>query len=85
MFGLRHRNETVSGALTKVSMAGGLEFFIDGEGFDDQPHISSVMFVPTQGEATELIGPPLNSKCICDARWSFHSKVCPDLARLISE
>ena len=67
MFGLRHRNETVAGALTKVSMAGGLEFFIDGEGFDDQPHISSVMFVPRQGEAVDLIGPPLNSKYISHA------------------
>ena len=48
--------------LTMVSMSGGLEFFIDGEGFDDQPHISSVMFEPTQTDPNLFAGPPLNSK-----------------------
>ena len=43
-------------------MAGGLEFFIDGEGLDDQPHISSVMFEPTQTDPNLFAGPPLNSK-----------------------
>ena len=62
LLGLRHRNNTASTNLSRVSMAGGLELFIDGAGFDDQPHISSVMFTSTQGEAVTLKGPALNSK-----------------------
>lgn len=34
--------------MTKVSMAGGLEFFIDGKGFDDMPMINQVKLVTTQ-------------------------------------
>lgn len=62
---MRHRNETTSGALHKVSMAGGLEFFIDGAGFDDLPPINSVQFLPTQNAdgAIPMAGPKLNSKC----------------------
>ena len=61
---MRHRNETTSGALQKVSMAGGLEFFVDGKGFDDMPIINSVQFLPTQNAdgAIPMAGPPLNSK-----------------------
>jgi len=58
--GLRHRNETTPGTLTKVSMGGGLEMFIDGEGFDDMPALNQVKFLTVQGEPKELIGPPLN-------------------------
>ena len=64
LLGLRHRNNTVSSNLDKVSMAGGLELYIDGAGFDDQPHINSVMFTNTEGEAVTLKGPALNSKCL---------------------
>lgn len=60
LFGLRHRNETTPGTLTKVSMGGGLEMFIDGEGFDDMPIINQVKFKTVQGEPNELAGPPLN-------------------------
>lgn len=59
---MRYRNETSSGALSKVSMAGGLEFFIDGLGMDPEPHINSVLFIPTQDDPIELALPPLNSK-----------------------
>ena len=45
-----------------VSMSGGLEFFIDGAGMDDEPHINSVQFVPTQTDPALFNGPPLNSK-----------------------
>ena len=45
-----------------VSMAGGLEFFIDGAGMDDQPHINAVMFRPTQSDPIDFTGPPLESK-----------------------
>lgn len=63
LLGLRHRNETANGALNEVSFAGGLEFFIDGAGMDDEPHINAVMFRPTQGEdIIDLTGPPLESK-----------------------
>ena len=60
--GLRHRNETTPGTLTKVSMGGGMEMFIDGEGFDDMPALNQVKFLTVQGEPKELIGPPLNRK-----------------------
>jgi len=39
---MRHRNETTPGALHHVSMAGGLEFFIDGTDMDDMPILNSV-------------------------------------------
>ena len=42
--GIRYRNETVNEELTSVSMAGGLELFIDGAGFDEQAHINTVLF-----------------------------------------
>jgi hypothetical protein len=42
--GIRHRNETSFSTMSKVSMAGGLEFFIDGKGFDDMPSINQVQY-----------------------------------------
>ena len=35
LLGIRHRNETSNAPLTKVSMSGGLQFFIDGAGYDE--------------------------------------------------
>ena len=43
-------------------MAGGLEFFVDGAGFDDLPNINSMMFEPTQTDPNLFAGPALNSK-----------------------
>ena len=43
-------------------MAGGLEFFIDGKGFDDMPVINQVQFTTLQGNPTLMIGKALNSK-----------------------
>jgi hypothetical protein len=61
--GIRHRNETSTGAMNMVSMVGGLQFFIDGAGMDDLPNINSVMYEPTQMTgASAFAGPPLNSK-----------------------
>ena len=60
--GVRHRNETTQARMTKVSMAGGLEFFVDGKGFDDMPVINQVQFEALQGTPTILIGNPLDSK-----------------------
>ena len=48
--------------MTRVSMAGGLQFFVDGKGFDDQPEINQVQFITLQGTETTLIGKPINSK-----------------------
>jgi hypothetical protein len=58
--GLRHRNETTASTLTKVSMAGGLEFFVDGKGFDDMPIINQVQYDNLQGTAVTKIGKALN-------------------------
>ena len=44
---MRYRNVTDHHVLDKVSFAGGLEFFIDGAGYDDLPHLNSVIFNPT--------------------------------------
>jgi len=46
-----------------VSMAGGLQFFIDGAGMDDMPIMNAVMFQPTQSDPVDLTGPDLVSKC----------------------
>ena len=45
-----------------VSMAGGLEFFIDGEGYDDLPSLNQVKFLTLQGDPAEFKGNTLNSK-----------------------
>ena len=45
--GIRYRNETARGQLKHVSMAGGLELFIDGAGFDEQAHVNQVLFEST--------------------------------------
>ena len=41
-------------------MAGGLEFFVDGKGFDDMPLINQVQMIALQGDPVTLIGKPLN-------------------------
>lgn len=43
--GIRHRNETSWARMSRVSMAGGLEFFVDGKGFDDMPLINQVQMI----------------------------------------
>ena len=65
---MRHRNETTPGAMTKLSMAGKAEIFIDGAGFDDLPVINSVQLKPTQNAegALPMAGPPLDSKFIAN-------------------
>ena len=55
-----------------VSMSGGLEFFIDGAGFDELPTINSVMFEPTQTEPNLFAGPALNSKLISNLLFVGH-------------
>ena len=41
-------------------MCGGLEFFIDGAGFDEQSFINTVLFKSTQTENLQLAGTPLD-------------------------
>lgn len=41
-------------------MAGGLEFFIDGAGFDEQAHINTVLFESDQNGDLRLAGPALD-------------------------
>ena len=49
--------------MTKVSMAGGLEFFVDGKGLDDMPVLNQVQYTTLQGEKpVTMIGKPLDSK-----------------------
>lgn len=58
--GIRYRNETTQGELGRVSMCGGLEFFIDGAGFDEQAHINTVLFRSLQTDDLQLAGPALD-------------------------
>ena len=58
--GIRFRNETTNEELSYVSMAGGLELFIDGTGFDEQAHINTVLFVSLQTDDLQLAGTPLD-------------------------
>lgn len=62
LHGLRYRNETENGAMQYASMAGGMEIFIDGAGFDEQAHINSVLFQSLQVSDELLGGPALDSK-----------------------
>ena len=67
LHGLRHRNETENGAMQYASMAGGMEIFIDGAGFDEQAHINTVMFESKDIEDLILAGPSL------DSRFTYHA------------
>ena len=40
-------------------MAGGMEIFIDGAGFDEQAHINTVLFEELNGDDNRLAGPRL--------------------------
>ena len=60
--GLRYRNETVPHELKYCSMAGGMEIFIDGAGFDEMAPLNRVLFDSTQQENQRLTGIPLESK-----------------------
>ena len=60
--GVRFRNETTNSDLDYVSMAGGLELFIDGAGFDELANINTVLFESLDEECLTLAGTPLDSK-----------------------
>lgn len=48
--------------LRYASMAGGMEFFIEGAGFDDQAHINTILFESLQTDDLRLAGPTADSK-----------------------
>ena len=60
--GVRYRNETQHDALSYVSMAGGMEIFIDGSGMDEMPALNTVMFAPDSNPSQMLPGPAQDSK-----------------------
>ena len=62
MQGVRYRNETLNGALDFASMAGGMQIFIDGAGFDDMVEMNTIFFDSVQDETLRLIGPPYSRK-----------------------
>ena len=63
--------------MTKVSMAGGLEFFVDGKGLDDMPSINQVQYTTTQGaQPVTMIGQPLDSKCFFEFEITLAPKRC---------
>ena len=61
LLGLRNLNVTDHHFL-KVSFAGGLAFFNDSAGYDDLPHLNSVLFNPTSGESAIMKGAAFNGK-----------------------
>ena len=74
--GIRHRNETTFARMTKVSMAGGLEFFVDGKGLDAMPSINQVQYTTLQGaQPVMMIGKPLDSKCFFELKLPSRPKV----------
>jgi len=46
--GVRYRNETLNGRLDFASMAGGMQIFIDGAGFDDMVEMNTIFFDSVQ-------------------------------------
>jgi len=44
-------------------MAGGLEMFIDGAGFEDLAGLNQVKLKTVQGTVREFLGPALSRKC----------------------
>jgi hypothetical protein len=58
--GVRYLNETTVGPLDHVSMAGGLQLFIDGYGFDEEAHVNRVFIQSEENPDIVLPGPPLN-------------------------
>ena len=55
--GVRYRNETVHDTLSHASMAGGMEFYIDGSGMDEQAFLNTVLFQSGSSPDVELAGP----------------------------
>ena len=80
--GLRYRNETSNGRMSYASMAGGMELFIDGAGFDFLANINTVLFESMDTECLVMSGTPLDCKytffdlwdCLCESliRSSFY-------------
>ena len=62
--GLRYRNETENGLMQYASMAGGMEIFIDGAGFDFLANLNTVLFTSDTTECQTLAGTPLDRKFI---------------------
>ena len=60
--GVRHRDKNTYG-LTSVSMAGGLQFGIDGVGFNSTTTNNTVVFKSVNTEGFEIVGPTLSGKC----------------------
>jgi hypothetical protein len=58
--GLRYRNETSNGILQYASMAGGMEIFVDGAGFDELANLNTVLFSSDTTECLTLAGTPLD-------------------------
>ena len=73
--------------MTKVSMAGGLEFFVDGKGLDDMPSINQVQYTTLQGaQPVTMIGKPLDSKCFFEFEITFAPKsVSPRFYLLVDD
>ena len=59
-----------------ASMAGGLEIFIDGAGFDFLANINTVLFESEDTECLVMSGTPMSCKCtFSTALASFDVKV----------
>ena len=60
--GLRYRNETENSLMQYASMAGGMEIFIDGAGFDFLANLNTVLFTSDTTACQTLAGTPLDRK-----------------------
>ena len=73
--GLRYRNETSNGRMSYASMAGGMELFIDGAGFDFLANINTVLFESEDTECLTLSGTAMS--CKLTFLYFQSSTVCP--------
>ena len=60
--GIRYRNETENGIMQYASMAGGMEIFIDGAGFDFLANLNTVLFTSDTTECLTMAGTALDRK-----------------------
>jgi hypothetical protein len=58
--GLRYRNETSNQIMEYASMAGGMEIFLDGAGFDFLANLNTVLFSSDTTACLTLAGTPLD-------------------------
>ena len=66
---MRYRDTIEYANFKAVSLVGGLQFSIDGIGFNADPSNNTVVFKSTQSDDLELTGPALSGKFIGSLKY----------------